>query len=44
MIELMKEAKLPEPEFNEEMGGFVLTFRKDIFTEEHLKNIGLNER
>jgi len=44
MIELMKEAKLPEPEFSEEMGGFVLTFRKDWFTPAKLAELVLNER
>ncbi len=40
----MKEAKLPEPEFKEEMGGFSVYFRKDIYTEEYLRKIGLSER
>ncbi|MEO0131209.1 MAG: ATP-binding protein, partial [candidate division WOR-3 bacterium] len=40
----MKEAKLPEPEFKEEMGGFSVYFRKDIYTEEYLRKMGLNER
>ena len=35
---------LPEPEFELVTGDLVVTFRKDIFTEEYLKNIGLNER
>ncbi len=33
---------LPEPEFRETGTSFVITFRKDIFSEEYLKNIGLN--
>ncbi|MEM2918864.1 MAG: ATP-binding protein [Candidatus Altiarchaeota archaeon] len=40
----MKEANLPEPEFKEEMGGFSVYFRKDIYTEEYLRKLGLNER
>ena len=40
----MKKAKLPEPEFKEEMGGFSVYFRKDIYTEEYLRSLGLNER
>lgn len=37
------EAGLPEPEF-EEHQGFRVTFRKDIYTEEYLQGLGLNER
>lgn len=44
MIEEMKKANLPEPEFKEEMGGFSVYFRKDIYTEEYLRGLGLNER
>jgi len=40
----MKSASLPEPEFKEEMGGFSVYFRKDIYTEEYLRKLGLNER
>src|SRR3990170_5673438 len=39
-----KKAGLPEPEFKEEFGGFSVYFNKDIFTEENLKKMGLNER
>ena len=35
---------LPEPEFREEMGGFSVYFRKDVYTEEYLKELGLSER
>ncbi|HJH25952.1 MAG TPA: hypothetical protein C5S37_04075, partial [Methanophagales archaeon] len=35
---------LPEPEFELVTGDLVVTFRKDIFTEDYLKNLGLNER
>lgn len=37
------KAGLPEPQF-EEYQGFRVTFRKDIYTEEYLRNLGLNER
>jgi|Deesub1362B_J571_1020462.scaffolds.fasta_scaffold00997_4 ATP-dependent DNA helicase RecG len=36
-------ASLPEPEF-EERRGFWVIFRKDIYTEEYLRSLGLNER
>jgi len=38
-----KKAGLPEPHF-EEYQGFRVIFRKDIYTEEYLHNLGLNER
>ncbi len=38
------KAGLPEPEFKEEFGGFSIYFYKDIFTEENLRKMGLNER
>ncbi|MDI6755450.1 MAG: ATP-binding protein, partial [Thermodesulfobacteriota bacterium] len=44
MVEWMKEAGLPEPEYKEEMGGFSVYFYKDIFTEENLRKMGLNDR
>jgi len=44
MVEWMKEAGLPEPEYKEEMGGFSVYFYKDIYTEENLRKMGLNER
>ena len=44
IMEAMEEAGLPEPEFKEEMGGFSVYFRKDIYTEEYLRKLGLNER
>ncbi|MCD6449028.1 MAG: hypothetical protein J7L34_00790 [Thermotogaceae bacterium] len=40
----MKSAGLPEPEFKEEMGGFSVYLRKDIYTEEYLRKLNLNER
>jgi ATP-dependent DNA helicase RecG len=44
MIEEMKKAGLPEPELKEEMGGFSVYLRKDPYTEELLRSLGLNER
>ncbi len=44
MIDWMKEAGLPEPEYKEEQGGFSVYFYKDIYTEEKLKTMGLNDR
>lgn len=44
MVNWMKEAALPEPEYKEEMGGFSVYFHKDIYTEEYLRKKGLNER
>ena len=37
------KAGLPEPQF-EEYQGFRVIFRKDIYTEEYLNKLGLNER
>lgn len=44
ILNWMKEAGLPEPEYKEEMGGFSVYFYKDIYTEENLRKMGLNER
>jgi len=43
-MESIKHAELPEPEFKEEMGGFSVYFRKDVYNEENLKKMGLNKR
>ena len=43
-LKYLKEANLPEPEFKEEFAGFSLYMRKDYYTEERLKEIGLNDR
>jgi len=43
MREACLNAELPEPEFEEDLG-FRVTFRKDIYTEEFLRSLGLNER
>jgi len=43
MLELCKKAGI-FLEFKEVSNGFSAIFRKDIYTEEYLKNLGLNER
>ncbi|MDI3473833.1 MAG: ATP-dependent helicase RecG [Candidatus Woesearchaeota archaeon] len=44
IIDLCKQHGIPLPEFKEVFGGFSVVFRKDIYTEEYLRNVGLNER
>jgi ATP-dependent DNA helicase RecG len=44
VVELCKEYGLPEPEYKEEFEGFSVYFYKDIYTEENLRKMGLNER
>jgi len=44
IIELCKQHGIPPPDFREITGGFLIIFRKDIYTEEYLHNLGLNER
>ena len=44
IIDLCKQSGLPSPEFKEAFGGFSVIFRKDVYTEEYLRNLGLNER
>ena len=44
IMDSLKEANLPEPEFKEEFAGFSLYMRKDYYTEERLKETGLNDR
>lgn len=44
MVEWMKKAGLPEPEYKEELGGLSVYFHKDIYAEENLRKMGLNER
>ncbi len=47
MINLCKDQGLPEPEFienKEGIGGFTVEFYKDVYTEENLRKMGLNER
>jgi ATP-dependent DNA helicase RecG len=44
IIDSCKAAGLPTPEMNEKEGGFIVTLFKDIYSEEELKKLGLNER
>lgn len=44
IIEACIEAGLPEPLIEEKQGGFGITFRKDFFTEEFIKNQNLPDR
>lgn len=44
ILDECREAGLPEPEWREEQGALWLTFRKDIWTEDYLKSLGLNDR
>ncbi len=44
MVDLCLAQGLPEPVFKEEMSGFSVIFFKDIYTEEYLRKMDLNER
>jgi ATP-dependent DNA helicase RecG len=44
IIDLCMQNRLPSPEFKEVFGGFSVIFRKDIYTEEYLRKLDLNER
>ncbi len=44
MIELCRAHGLPEPEFVSERGWFQIMFLQDPYTEERLREMGLNER
>jgi len=44
IVEECKEQGLPEPDFIEKYGVMTVKFYKDIYTEEYLKKLGLNER
>jgi ATP-dependent DNA helicase RecG len=44
MLNLCSLAGIPEPHFEEYQSGFFVEFRKDIYTEEYLRKLGLNER
>jgi ATP-dependent DNA helicase RecG len=44
IIDTCKEAGLPEPEFTERDGGFLVTLFKDRFSEEELQKSRLNDR
>jgi len=44
IVDLCNEQDLPEPDYREEQGGFSVWFYKDIYTEENLRKMELNER
>ena len=44
IIDACNKSGLPTPVFEERFGGFLVVFNKDIYTEEYLKGLGLNER
>lgn len=44
ILTAFQEAGLPEPIFEESWGGVMVTFLKDIYTEEHLRTLDINER
>ncbi|MBC8430565.1 MAG: putative DNA binding domain-containing protein [Desulfobacterales bacterium] len=44
MLKLCSLAGIPAPHFEEYQIGFLVEFRKDIYTEEYLSKLGLNER
>lgn len=44
MMHYCKEAGIPEPDYSFEASDFLVEFRKDIYNEEYLSGLGLNER
>lgn len=44
ILETCNEAELPEPEMQEQDGGFIITIFKNNLTEEQLIKLGLNDR
>ncbi|KAA6328712.1 hypothetical protein EZS27_022416 [termite gut metagenome] len=44
IVNACKEANLPEPEMDEQFGGFIVKLFKDTFSEEQLQKKGLNVR
>lgn len=44
IIETCKEAGLPEPIIEENQGGLSVVFLKDIYTEDYLRTLDINER
>ncbi len=44
ILDNCKELGFPAPEFQEFQGGFMVTFHKDVYNEESLTKMGLNER
>jgi len=44
ILNLCSLADIPVPHFEEYQSGFLVEFRKDIYTEEYLRSLGLNDR
>ncbi len=44
VLNLYSLAGIPAPHFAEYQSGFLVIFRKNIYTEEYLRQLGLNER
>jgi len=44
IMDTCKEAELPEPEMQEQDGGFIITLFKNNLTQEQLTKLGLNDR
>jgi ATP-dependent DNA helicase RecG len=44
IVEECQKAEISEPKFKEEFFGFSVYFYKDIYTEENLRKMDLNER
>ena len=44
IMDLCRQQGLPEPMFENQQGGFLVTFAKDPYTPERLRAMGLNER
>ena len=44
MLEGCREYGMPEPLIVEEQGGIAVSFLKDLYTEEYLKDFGLEDR
>ncbi len=44
ILDTCKEAELPEPEMQEQDGGFIITLFKNNLTLDHLTKLGLNNR
>lgn len=44
MVEGCREYDIPDPVIEEETGGISVTFLKDIYTEEYLRTLGINDR
>ena len=44
VLKLCSLAGIPVPHFEEYQSGFLVEFRKNIYTEEYLRKLGLNDR